>query len=213
MVPRQFFSDADGKRVDARVRPFDQAARSMIATENETRPAWGNRMGSDENLQRGASLPSRRKHTPEAGQIAGLCPGGESMVYCTSCRDRTWRLAPAPTAGSRAVLGGFGEWPAPDAAPGTDTCVLDHGETGGAAMTAVFRFLASISGRAVRLVAGVALILVGFLVFEGFLTWVLEMVGLVMVLAGLLDFCIFAPLFGLPFAGPKLREALQEKAE
>jgi hypothetical protein len=80
-------------------------------------------------------------------------------------------------------------------------------------MTAVFRFLASISGRAVRLVAGVALILVGFLVFEGFLTWVLEMVGLVMVLAGLLDFCIFAPLFGLPFAGPKLREALQEKAE
>jgi hypothetical protein len=78
-------------------------------------------------------------------------------------------------------------------------------------MTAVFGFLASISGRVARILAGVALILVGLLVVEGFLTWILEMVGLVMVLAGLLDFCIFAPLFGLPLAGPELREALQEK--
>jgi hypothetical protein len=78
-------------------------------------------------------------------------------------------------------------------------------------MRALFGFLASPLGRVVRIVAGVALILVGLFVIEGPLSWALEMVGLVPLLAGVFDFCVFAPLFGLPFVGSRLRQALQEK--
>lgn len=78
-------------------------------------------------------------------------------------------------------------------------------------MRALFGFLASPFGRVVRIVAGVALILVGLFVIEGPLSWALEMVGLIPLLAGVFDFCVFAPLFGLPFVGSRLRQALQEK--
>jgi hypothetical protein len=78
-------------------------------------------------------------------------------------------------------------------------------------MEAVFEFLAGPAGRVVRVVAGVALILVGLFLVEGPVSWVLEMVGLVPLLAGVFDFCVFAPLFGLPFVGSRLRQALQEK--
>jgi hypothetical protein len=78
-------------------------------------------------------------------------------------------------------------------------------------MRALFGFLAGPLGRVVRIAAGVALILVGLFVIEGPLSWVLEMVGLIPLLAGVLDFCVFAPLFGLPFVGSRLRQALQEK--
>lgn len=78
-------------------------------------------------------------------------------------------------------------------------------------MDALFGFLAGPVGRVVRILAGVALILVGLFVVEGPVSWVLEMVGLVPLLAGLFDFCVFAPLFGLPFVGSRLREALQKK--
>lgn len=78
-------------------------------------------------------------------------------------------------------------------------------------MNAVFAFLANRAGRVVRIVVGLALILVGVFIVEGPLSWVLEMVGLVPLLAGLLDFCVFAPLFGLPFVGTGLRKALEEK--
>lgn len=78
-------------------------------------------------------------------------------------------------------------------------------------MRAFFRFMASPAGRVTRAVAGVALMLIGLFLVEGPVTWVLEMVGLAVLLAGLFDFCIFAPLFRLPFMGPRLREALQEE--
>lgn len=75
-------------------------------------------------------------------------------------------------------------------------------------MKAVIGFLASMAGRVVRGVAGLALILVGFLVVGGIWGWVTAIVGLVVFAAGAFDFCIFAPLFGLPFMGPALRKAL-----
>ena len=78
-------------------------------------------------------------------------------------------------------------------------------------MKALFGFLASPIGRVVRIVVGLALILVGLLVIEGPLSWVLEMVGLVPLLAGVFDVCVFAPLFGLPFVGSRLRQALEGK--
>jgi predicted cobalt transporter CbtA len=76
-------------------------------------------------------------------------------------------------------------------------------------MRGLFRFLASSAGRVVRILAGVALILIGLFVVEGPVGWVLAVVGLVPLLAGIFDFCVFAPLAGLPFVGSKLREELK----
>jgi hypothetical protein len=78
-------------------------------------------------------------------------------------------------------------------------------------MNALFAFLASLAGRIVRVVAGLALILIGLLAVQGTWGWVLAVVGLVPLLAGLFDFCVFAPLARLPFAGKALRQTLDEK--
>lgn len=77
-------------------------------------------------------------------------------------------------------------------------------------MNALFGFLASSAGRLTRIVAGIALILVGLLAIGGIWGWILAIVGLVPLLAGLFDRCVFAPLFGLPFDGPGLRQALRK---
>jgi hypothetical protein len=76
-------------------------------------------------------------------------------------------------------------------------------------MRAVFRFLASSAGRVVRAVAGLALIVVGLAVVGGVGGWILAIIGLVPLAAGVFDRCVFAPLFGLPFAGPRLRKELE----
>ena len=77
-------------------------------------------------------------------------------------------------------------------------------------MNALFSFLASVAGRVVRVVAGLSLILVGLLVVQGTWGWVLAVVGLVPLLAGLFDYCVFAPLASLPFAGKALRQRLDQ---
>ncbi len=61
------------------------------------------------------------------------------------------------------------------------------------------RFMSSLAGRLLRIVAGIALIAVGLVVVQG--TWgiILAIVGLVVFAAGAFKFCIFAPLFGGPF--------------
>jgi hypothetical protein len=76
-------------------------------------------------------------------------------------------------------------------------------------MKAFFRLIASPTGRIVRIVAGLALILIGLLAIGGTGGWILAIVGLVPLAAGIFDWCVFAPLFGLPFVGPRLRQALQ----
>ena len=78
-------------------------------------------------------------------------------------------------------------------------------------MKGFFRFIASSTGRVVRAVAGAVLILVGLLLVQGTWGWVLAVVGLVPLAAGLFDRCVFAPLFGLPFVGPNLRRAVEDK--
>lgn len=80
-------------------------------------------------------------------------------------------------------------------------------------MKAFFRFIASPTGRIVRIVAGLALILLGLLALQGVGGWILAIVGLVPLAAGLFDRCVFAPLFGLPFGGPDLRQTLQGTEE
>ena len=78
-------------------------------------------------------------------------------------------------------------------------------------MKGLFSFLAGPFGRLVRIIVGLALSLIGALALEGAGRWILGLVGLVPLFAGLFDYCVFAPLFGLPFVGPRLREALQGK--
>jgi hypothetical protein len=65
-------------------------------------------------------------------------------------------------------------------------------------------FMASTAGRITRVVAGVILVALGiFMHSVGGI--VVAVIGLVPLLAGLFDFCVFAPLFGAPMSGPKIR--------
>ena len=67
-------------------------------------------------------------------------------------------------------------------------------------------FMASTAGRIVRVVAGIALIVVGLLVVKDTAGIVVAVIGVVPLAAGLFDFCVFAPLFGAPFSGPSIRD-------
>ncbi|GAC1530360.1 MAG: hypothetical protein NVS3B12_04810 [Acidimicrobiales bacterium] len=67
-------------------------------------------------------------------------------------------------------------------------------------------FMASPAGRIARIVAGLALIVVGIVLGGGWLA--LVVVGLVPLAAGVFDFCIFAPLFRLPLVGNKIRSSI-----
>ncbi len=66
-------------------------------------------------------------------------------------------------------------------------------------------FMASPSGRIVRILAGIALVAWGLLGLNGATGIVVAIVGLVPLVAGLFDFCVFAPLFGAPLSGTKIR--------
>ncbi len=72
-------------------------------------------------------------------------------------------------------------------------------------MNPLIKFLASPTGRVVRVIAGVVLVLWGMLGLGDATGIVVAVIGLVPLLAGLFDFCVFAPLFGAPLSGPKIR--------
>jgi hypothetical protein len=76
-------------------------------------------------------------------------------------------------------------------------------------MTTFFSFIASPAGRAARIVAGLGLVVVGLGWLRNISGWMLAIVGLVPLLAGGLDRCVLAPLFGLPFVGSHLRRAIE----
>ncbi|MDP9073706.1 MAG: DUF2892 domain-containing protein [Actinomycetota bacterium] len=65
------------------------------------------------------------------------------------------------------------------------------------------KFMSDGAGRAVRIVAGLALIAVGAILGGAFRA--LAVVGLVPLLAGVFDVCLFAPLARMPFAGKAFR--------
>lgn len=67
------------------------------------------------------------------------------------------------------------------------------------------RFMSSAVGRILRVLAGIALVLLGLVIVDGAWGIVLAVVGLVPLVAGLLNFCVFAPLFGGPFLGKEVR--------
>jgi hypothetical protein len=66
-------------------------------------------------------------------------------------------------------------------------------------------FMASNTGRIVRIVAGLALAVWGWFGLAGITGMIIIVVGLVVFSAGFFDFCLFAPLFGGPLSGPKIR--------
>jgi len=68
------------------------------------------------------------------------------------------------------------------------------------------KFMVTGAGRATRIVAGIVLIAVGLLVIGGTGGIILAIVGVLPLAAGLFDFCVFAPLFGLPFMGKQVRQ-------
>ena len=71
-------------------------------------------------------------------------------------------------------------------------------------MNPFVKFMASPAGRITRVVGGIVLVALGiFMHSVGGI--IVAVVGLVPLLAGLFDFCVFAPLFGAPMSGPKIR--------
>lgn len=67
------------------------------------------------------------------------------------------------------------------------------------------KFMSSPTGRILRIVAGIVLIVLGLFVLEGTGGIILAVVGLVPLLAGVFDVCVFAPLFGQSFSGKVIR--------
>ncbi len=72
-------------------------------------------------------------------------------------------------------------------------------------MSSFVNFMASSTGRIVRIVAGVVLIAWGLLGLSGTTGIIVAVIGAVPLLAGVFDFCVFAPLFGRPLSGPQIR--------
>ena len=65
------------------------------------------------------------------------------------------------------------------------------------------KFIASRTGRAIRMIAGLALIVVGGILGGGW--WVLAVVGLFPLAAGAFDICLFNVLFHKPLSGKAIR--------
>lgn len=76
-------------------------------------------------------------------------------------------------------------------------------------MNGLFSFLASTAGRWTRIIAGAALVAWGYFGLTGTTSIIVIVIGLVPLLAGIFDVCVFAPLFRLPFGGPELRKSLK----
>ena len=72
-------------------------------------------------------------------------------------------------------------------------------------MNPFIAFMASTAGRITRIVAGLALIAWGLLGLGGSTGIVVAVIGALPLVAGQFDFCVFAPLFGAPLSGPKIR--------
>jgi hypothetical protein len=72
-------------------------------------------------------------------------------------------------------------------------------------MNPFVKFMASGMGRLVRIAAGIVLIVLGLLAVQGTGGIIIAVIGAVPLIAGLFDFCVFAPLFGSPMNGPQIR--------
>lgn len=72
------------------------------------------------------------------------------------------------------------------------------------------QFMASTAGRLARIGAGVALIAAGLLAVGGIAGIVIAAIGVVPLLAGSIDICIFSRLFGGPLRGDDIRACARD---
>lgn len=72
------------------------------------------------------------------------------------------------------------------------------------------QFMTSGLGRRVWIVAGFGLIALGFAVIGGSVGLAVATIGLVPLLAGTFDVCVFSPLFGGPLGGSEIRACARQ---
>jgi hypothetical protein len=72
-------------------------------------------------------------------------------------------------------------------------------------MNPFITFLASNTGRIVRVVTGIILVAWGWFGLAGTIDTIVAFIGFVTLLAGIFDYCVFALLFGAPLSGSKIR--------
>ena len=66
-------------------------------------------------------------------------------------------------------------------------------------------FLASNTGRIVRIMGGLALVVLGRFGLSGMIALIVVLIGVVPLFAGTFDICVIAPFFGAPLRGVKIR--------
>lgn len=76
---------------------------------------------------------------------------------------------------------------------------------------ALVRFLASGIGRLMRIIVGLVLIVLGLFVVGDTAGWILAILGLVPLAAGLFDVCLIGPLFGVGFRGRAIRTRIPSR--
>ena len=72
-------------------------------------------------------------------------------------------------------------------------------------MNPFVRFMQTPAGRVARIVGGGVLIGAGVVGVGGLGGVILAALGVIPLAAGLLDFCLLAPFFRIPFSGAKIR--------
>ncbi|WP_406230205.1 DUF2892 domain-containing protein [Nocardia sp. NBC_01009] len=65
----------------------------------------------------------------------------------------------------------------------------------------IVEFMRGTAGRAARIVAGIALILIGLAVIGGPAGIAVAVIGLVPIAAGVFNFCLLGPVFGVDLQG------------
>lgn len=78
---------------------------------------------------------------------------------------------------------------------------------------AFIRFMTSIKGRSARIVAGIALLVLGQLFIKGTPGNIVSVLALIPISGGILDFCLAGVMLGYPFKGAKAREQLAQESE
>lgn len=70
-------------------------------------------------------------------------------------------------------------------------------------MDGFIHFIQSVSGRLLRIIVGIVLIVVGLIFIQGVWGTVVAAIGLIALFAGMAGICLIGPLFGYTFDGTK----------
>jgi hypothetical protein len=70
-------------------------------------------------------------------------------------------------------------------------------------------FMATTTGRLIRVVAGIVALVVAFTALAGTAAWIVAAIGIVLVAVGAFNVCLIAPLLKAPFNG---RDVLDRRA-